>query len=280
MKRAVITGTEGFIGSHLSERLSDSELLKINENSYSSINWKDKLKKELLDFSPSVIFHVGACTNTLETNVDYLFLLNFESTKFLSDFASQENIPLIYSSHFFEYSENGYKPHNLYEWSKYTAENYVTQNGGLALRYTDVYGFNEINKNHKRSLIYNLIKKTPKSGEEMSLFPNKQKRDYIYIEDIIDVNIYAYENFDEYHFDHYDIGFGESYTQEDILDILDIKNFKYSTTPFISNGYDISTNINVDRRIKGWSPKYDILNGIMDLKNKFDHQTAVISSES
>ena len=53
---------------------------------------------------------------------------------------------MIYSSSAANYGTNGEFPSNLYGWSKYVGEGYVVANGGIGLRYFNVYGPGEENK--------------------------------------------------------------------------------------------------------------------------------------
>ena len=66
-------------------------------------------------------------------------------------------MPIIYSSSAANYGSDGKLPSNLYAWSKYTAECYVNSNGGISLRYFNVYGPKEQHKGKMSSVIYQTI---------------------------------------------------------------------------------------------------------------------------
>lgn len=267
--RIIITGTKGFIGGHLKNELkSKNDIFEINEDILETFDWQDKLMDELEEVSPDFIFHVGACSNTLETDVNYMMTRNYESTKIISDFCSYKDIPLVYSSSASVYGINGKLPSNLYGWSKYIGENYVTQNGGVALRYFNVYGPGEDHKGKMSSMIHQILIKNI-AGEKVKLFPKNPKRDFVYIKDVISANIHAMNNYDEYHFNTFDVGTGYSYLFEDILYHMKIEDFEYTSEDEIPVGYQFLTKADTEKMMSGWIPKYDLKSGIEDYLNTY-----------
>jgi len=105
----LITGYKGFIGKNLSNQFISK--LGIGEN-YD----KEYIENFLNINNPDVVFHVGACSDTLNTD--------------------------------------GKQPSNLYGWTKLLGEDYVVSKGGIALRYFNVYGPGEDHKEKMASIIY------------------------------------------------------------------------------------------------------------------------------
>ena len=169
------------------------------------------------------VFHVGACSDTLETNVNYMMLVNYEFTKYLMSLCKTKNVPMIYSSSAANYGTNNLYPSNLYGWSKYVAEKYVIQNGGVALRYFNVYGPGEYNKGRMASVAYQMYLKNQKN-EKISLFPKKPLRDFVYVKDVVSANIFAWTNFQKLKGKYYEVGSGEARGFEDVLNLIEIKN--------------------------------------------------------
>ena len=159
MEKIIITGTKGFIGSNLKKELEGKyEIIEINEDIFQNISWKEEVSKHFwLDIKG--VFHVGACSDTLETNVNYMMLVNYEFTKHITNLCESKNIPIIYSSSAANYGTNNEYPSNLYGWSKYVAEDYVIGNGGIGLRYFNVYGPGEQNKGKMASVAFQMNEK-------------------------------------------------------------------------------------------------------------------------
>jgi ADP-L-glycero-D-manno-heptose 6-epimerase len=192
-------------------------------------------------------------------------LVNYEFTKYLKDLCSTKSIPFIYSSSAANYGEDGFHPSNLYGWSKYTAEDYVISNGGIALRYFNVYGPGEENKGNMASVAYQMTLAN-KLGKEVKLFPKKPKRDFVYIKDIVSANLFAFENFDSLKGNYYEVGSGESRTFEDVLKILNIP-FTYHDVSLIPKGYQFYTCSNKKKWMKNWSSEWNLERGLNDYFN-------------
>jgi ADP-L-glycero-D-manno-heptose 6-epimerase len=273
MKRILLTGSKGFIGQNLKNVLpKKSEIFELNESFYDNDKWKLMLNTNLLVLQPDVVFHVGACSDTLEQNVNYMMIRNFESTKVLTDYCKNNNVPIIYSSSAASYGSDGSNPSNLYGWSKYIAEQYVISNGGIGLRYFNVYGPNEEHKGKMASMIFQIMNKH-KNNEEIKLFPKHPKRDFVYVKDIVSANLFAYENYNELKSNYYDVGTGNERSFEDILNCLNIENYTYFDEKDIPKGYQFHTKANKNKWMTGWSPIYELESGIEDYKKSLLHIT-------
>jgi len=264
MKKIIVTGTHGFIGSNLKKSLeSKYEIIEINEDVFNNISWKDEVSKYFW-LNLHAVFHVGACSDTLETNVNYMMLLNYEFTKHIMDLCVSNNVPLIYSSSAANYGTNNEYPSNLYGWSKYVAEGYVISNGGIGLRYFNVYGPGEENKGKMASVAYQMSQKH-KNNEDIKLFPKKPKRDFVYVKDVVDANIFALEHFGELEGEYYEVGSGEAMLFEDVLNHMGI-DFSYHNDNIIPDGYQFYTCSNKNKWMTNWTPKWDLEKGINDYK--------------
>jgi ADP-L-glycero-D-manno-heptose 6-epimerase len=269
MKNIIVTGTKGFIGKNLENELSKNYIVyPINEDIFDLTDWTDELHQKLLDHKIEAVFHVGACSNTLETDVNYMMTRNYESTKIISDFCSKNDVPLIYSSSAANYGINQNYPSNLYGWSKYVAEQYVIQNGGVALRYFNVYGPGEQHKGKMASVAYQMMEKHHKN-EPIKLFPLQPRRDFIYVNDVIDSNLFAFENYTDLRFSHYDVGYGQSRSFEDIMSILNLP-YTYTDKSEIPNGYQFLTLSDKNKWMPNWHPQYDLERGLMEYKDHMD----------
>ena len=169
---------------------------------------------------------------------------------------------MIYASSASVYGIDGTKPTNLYGWSKYVAEDYVRLNGGIGLRYFNVYGPGEENKGKMASVAYQMFIKNIK-GEKITLFPKKPQRDFVYIKDVISANIFAMENYHENMGQWYEVGSGDARTFEDVLDILEIP-YTYHNEKDIPKGYQFHTKSNSENWMVGWTPQYNLEKGLKD----------------
>ena len=264
MKKVIITGTNGFIGLNLMRELDKQNYLTcgIDDAYLLHSKWEDNLLKQLNSLNYDAVFHVGACSDTLEQDVNYMMIRNYESTKVITKWCKENNKPIIYSSSAANYGINNRYPSNLYGWSKYAAEDYVILNGGIGLRYFNVYGPGEQNKGKMASVAYQMTQRY-KKDEDIKLFPLNPKRDFVYVKDIINANIYALENYDKLKGNFYEVGFGEARPFEDIMNILEIP-FTYHNESIIPKGYQFYTCSDKTKWMDGWKPKWNLENGLKD----------------
>jgi ADP-L-glycero-D-manno-heptose 6-epimerase len=267
LRKVLLTGSKGFIGQNIKIELIKQgfDVSEINEDIFLSKGWKVGLLNQLIRIKPEVIFHVGACSDTLEKDVNYMMVLNFEFTKLLVDWSLQNDSKLIYSSSAASYGENNLHPSNLYGWSKYVAEQYVISNNGIGLRYFNVYGPKEEHKGKMASLAYQSYVKNM-NGEECKLFPKKPTRDFVYVKDIISANMFAFNNYFNLNKKYYDVGSGESRSFEDVLDNLNIP-YTYHDEKMIPQGYQFFTCSDKDKWMTEWKPEYNLEKGLKDYKN-------------
>jgi ADP-L-glycero-D-manno-heptose 6-epimerase len=266
MKNVLVTGTKGFIGKNLEKSLSKEYIVySINEDIFDITDWTEEIVQKLSDHKLESVFHVGACSNTMETDVNYMMTRNYESTKIISDYCSENEIPMIFSSSASNYGVNQQYPSNLYGWSKYVAEQYVIQNGGVALRYFNVYGPGEEHKGDMSSVAFQMMFNF-KQKKPIKLFPLQPKRDFVYIKDVIDANLFAFENYEKLRFSYYDVGSGESRLFEDVMNILEIP-FTYHDKSIIPNGYRFNILSEKNNWIPNWYPKYNLECGLTEYKH-------------
>ena len=263
MQRVLVTGADGFIGKNLAATLKEeAQIFCLSEDNLDDARWKDVWNHFLEEASPAVIFHVGACSDTLEQNVYFMMHRNYETTKFLMDWCVNNSVPMIYSSSAASYGVTEDYPSNLYGWSKYVAEDYVVSNSGIALRYFNVYGPGEERKGKMASIVYQMYKRH-QGNLECKLFPKRPLRDFVYVKDVVSANIHAYKNYESLRGSYYDVGSGQSRAFEDILDLLEIE-YSYHSTHTIPEGYQFFTCSDKEKWLPGWAPEYQLEAGIED----------------
>lgn len=266
--KLIITGSDGFIGSNMKKYLTSLDefsIYEINESIFDAFDWKKSLEKLILEIQPEFVFHIGACSNTLQSDVNYIMLRNVEFTKVLCSLSKKYWFKVIYSSSASVYGYNNLHPSNLYGWTKYISEEFVKNVNGICLRYFNVYGPGEQNKGVMSSLAYQSYIKH-KKGEPVNLFPGKPKRDFIHIEDVISSNLHSLKNFELLKSGTYDVGTAEPSSFEEVLQILEIP-FGYTKKSEIPNGYQFFTCSSKEKWMNEWYPKFNLLEGLKDYKN-------------
>lgn len=168
--------------------------------------------------SVEFIFHLGARTDTTEFNKSVFDRLNLGYSKKLWDACVQYSIPLIYASSAATYGsgEFGYhdtheiiprlKPLNPYgesknEFDKWVLEQQYKPPYWIGLKFFNVYGPNEYHKGRMASVIFHAFNQIIQNGS-MKLFKShkehiadgEQKRDFIYINDVVGILMYFYHS--------------------------------------------------------------------------------------
>ena len=171
-----------------------------------------KLDKEI-----EGIIHLGACSSTTEQNADYLMTNNLNYTKTLAQWCLKNGKKMWYASSAATYGDGslGYsdsdeltprlRPLNMYGYSKQLFDEWLLkhrfQDKLTGFRFFNVFGPNEYHKDSMRSMI---LKAFPRARDEkkISLFASdrpdyadgEQKRDFVYVKDVVEVIMYFYKN--------------------------------------------------------------------------------------
>lgn len=145
MKRIYIAGSGGMLGEAFYRHFSEEYHIKctdidVNETWLSYLDFRnfDAYRKDVLDFKPDYLFHLGAYTDLeyCETHADDTYMTNTISVENAVYIANQLDIPLLYISTAgiydgqIELYDDWDLPNPLgnYARSKYAGELFVTQN--------------------------------------------------------------------------------------------------------------------------------------------------------
>lgn len=167
-----------------------------------------------------VIFHQGACSATTEWDGRYLMKNNYEYSKKLLHYCLARKIPFIYASSAAVYGNNtefaelraNEDPINMYAYSKWQFDQYLRNIWPqiekeaiqvVGLRYFNVYGPHEQHKGSMASVAFHLMNQIEQSGV-IKLFEGtdgyahgEQVRDFVFIDDVVKVNLWFYKNRDK-----------------------------------------------------------------------------------
>ena len=144
-KKIYIAGCRGMLGEAFYEKFKDEFDLKctdkdVNESWLSFLDFRnfDLYEKDVKNFNPDYLFHVGAYTDLewCEMNPDDTYLTNTISVEVAVQIANELDIPIIYISTagIFDGKKELYddwdqpNPLGAYARSKYMAEKYVCEN--------------------------------------------------------------------------------------------------------------------------------------------------------
>lgn len=273
----LVTGSSGFIGKALANRLESLGFPTLRQDAEFLDNgdWSDRLQELLERSKPGVIFHVGAIADTLADNVQTVMESNFQVTKLLADWSRANNAFLVFSSSAATYGTNGKFPSNLYGWSKYTAEQYVVQTGGAALRYFNVYGPGESHKGAMSSFFHQAFLKTI-SQEKVLLFPGHPRRDFVFISDVISANLAVSSIQGTSAGKTYEVGSGQANLFETGLDHMGIK-YDYAPIGAIPEGYQFFTKSSPEEWAPGWRPEYSLESGLSAYRSYLIEEYGVIN---
>ena len=243
--KAILTGHRGFIGNRLLTRLNELGIytyLVEAEDSYESM---ESMVKQC-----DVIFHVGAISDTTLQDCNKMLYFNYTLSKIIFDLARKYDKKVVYSSSAANYGDGDGIPNNIYGWSKKLAEEYGLKacEKFVALRYFNVYGPGEEHKGKMASVAYQAWK-----AGKFKLFPGKIARDFVYVDDVVEANIIA-SKLDRGLFD---VGTGTAESFQSVMEGMNIE-FEYHDPKMIPNWYQYHTCANVNLRLPGWTPKYDI----------------------
>lgn len=268
MSKFMITGSAGFIGGALSRELEGNELTLV-EDIVGMGGWRSFLDDSISRGGYDCVFHVGACSDTQNYDVPHVMPRNVEATFVIADACARSGTPMVYSSSASTYG-NGDGPETLYSWSKYVGERYAVRSGAVALRYFNVYGYDESRKGTMASFIYQAMSKSL-SGKTVSIFPpsvtesglRRPSRDFVYVQDVVSANLHALKNYETLAGGIFDVGTGTSITYESLLDEMGIP-YEYCDPSEIPPNYQSYTKADPSRFMPGWSPTYPFSRGVSE----------------
>jgi ADP-L-glycero-D-manno-heptose 6-epimerase len=222
MKRYLVTGGAGFVGSNLAFALKEERKAEVavldnfSSGSYKNLlgfageifagdirdgGWFDKVGKV------DAIFHQAACVDTTVTDQRVMMETNVDAFRNVLEFALKTGVKrVVYASSAATYG-NGEcpmietsvpAPENVYGFSKAAMDGAARRFAEahkdmvlVGLRYFNVYGPREYYKGKMASMVFQLYNQM-KAGKRPRVFKfGEQMRDFVYVKDIVRGNLNA-----------------------------------------------------------------------------------------
>jgi ADP-L-glycero-D-manno-heptose 6-epimerase len=232
----IVTGAAGFIGSNLVKALNlrgEHNIIAV-DNLKRSDKFKNLVDCEIADFLDkeefrkkiqegffdglvTAVLHQGACSDTMESDGHYMMDNNYQYSLELLNYCQSEEVPFLYASSasvygsgsVFKESREFESPLNVYAYSKFLFDQIMRRRWHkrgaqvVGLRYFNVYGPREQHKGRMASVAFHFFNQYREQGR-VKLFEGCdgyangcQLRDFVSIEDVVNVNMYFLDHPDK-----------------------------------------------------------------------------------
>jgi UDP-glucose 4-epimerase len=284
-----VTGCSGFIGTHLVTRLLDEGHMVTGYDlvtpAYTHVNF-DFVQGDILDLErlrasvvkPDGIFHLAAQTKVPDSTRDpsHDFLVNAQGTFNVLSCAS--GATFVYASTSTVYgaaatpTTEGHAmcPVSFYGASKAAGELYCSAfNGIFGLPTVSLRLFNVYGPGNAKGVMYDLIKKLQMDDSHLEILGSGfQKKDYVYIDDVIDAFFLAY--YRGIPGEAYNVGSGRAITVNEIASsicrMMDLHPDIHWTGGKSWEGDIESTQADISYLSSfGWEPTIDVETGLHNL---------------
>ena len=272
MNSILVTGSSGFIGRKVLEKLPKLEVISDYDNSIridlQNINEVMKIN------SADIVIHLAGKTPKKELKWNNYFNNNISSTLNILEYCIIKNVKkLIYVSNYIygnpKYSPideiHPINPHNSYSESKYLGERLCKfycdkMNINLIiLRPFNIYG-ESMNKNFLLSNLINSIK----TDQKMTIVNKDSRRDFLHVDDFVDLIL----KIKDYNckFEIFNVGTGISFSFNEIIEKIEKITSKKLNLEYLEDKKifmdDIKADITKIKEKLDWKPRIGIDEGL------------------
>lgn len=276
MHDVIVTGSEGFIGKALCDRLAADgrEVLRLSRTSgdISDRNMWDRLP------AARVLVHLAASSYVPDswTFPAQFLSANAVGTQHALDWCSRNGARMVFSSayvygkpdHLPVCESHPVRPNNPYSFSKYIGEQCCEFSANYkGVDVTVLRVFNVFGPAQREEFLFpTLIKQL--TGSQIKVKDLVPRRDYVYLPDVVDAFVRALDA--RSGFLKINIGSGQSYSVDEIVSTL--QAVAGTNLPVVSEVEprpheiaDVRADIRLAEEILGWKPTFDLTAGIQDI---------------
>ncbi len=230
--RVVVTGAAGFIGSNLVRGLNAigiDDVIAVDDLT-DGPKYRNLIDARISDYfdksefygrfargefgDVDAVIHQGACSDTMEHDGRFMMENNYRCSKDLLDACMAQGTRLLYASSAATYGGSDTfreeprfeRPLNVYGYSKLLFDNIVRRmieaapQQVVGFRYFNVYGPREQHKGRMASVAFHHYQQFQEMGR-VKLFgeyggygPGQQNRDFVFVDDVVAVNLWFLQN--------------------------------------------------------------------------------------
>jgi ADP-L-glycero-D-manno-heptose 6-epimerase len=230
--KVVVTGAAGMIGSNIVQGLNAigiDDVIAV-DNLTNGPKYRNLLGAKISDYFDKTDFyarfarrefgrvdavlHQGACSDTMQHDGRYMLDTNYRCSKDLLDACQDQGTRLLYASSAATYGGSASfreepqfeQPLNVYGYSKLLFDNVVrrmlpkARSQVAGFRYFNVYGPREQHKGRMASVAFHHFNQFREHGK-VKLFgeyggygPGMQSRDFVFVDDVVAVNLWFLQN--------------------------------------------------------------------------------------
>ncbi len=288
MKRIIITGATGYIGSHetkylLSQGFSVAIVVRAHSNLASVEGFLDRIQvityvdiqhliPSFKSFRPDTVLHLAACVNThyKPEDVPSLIQSNIEFGVEILEAMKQCGCKnLINTGTYWQnYKTADYDPVDLYAATKEAFEKLifyyvkVEEIKAITLRLFDVYGADD-----KRPKLWNILSEHDTKDNPILLSPGGQMLDMVYIDDVCSAYLAAINEIKKMHsceYRIYGVFTGKRYSLKSIVNLYRQLINKDIFVVFGGKSYKKREVVDpvIYPRIPNWQPKITLIEGL------------------
>lgn len=282
MKKVLVTGGAGFIGSHLCERLiemPEHQVWSLDNYStgsrYNHIEGVTYIEGETsnigqhIKFDPDYIYHLGEYSRVEQSfeDIEKVWRHNKDGIFSVLQFCRQSGAKLIYAGSSTKFGDGGLgRSQSPYAWTKASNTELIENYGKwfdipyAIVYFYNVYGKREIASGKYATLIASFKEKTLKGLPLTVVSPGTQKRNFTHIDDIVDGLVLVAENG---YGDEFGIGSHESFT---VLEIAQMFGGQIEMLPERKGNRMTADVVTSKTEALGWRAKQSITIYIDQLK--------------